>query len=125
MMNNKINIAINGFGRIGRLALRIALKRENIKVTAVNDLVSVEQLAYLFKYDSVHGRFDGQVEVKNSNLIINGQEILVSSEKNPENLAWSEVGADVVLECTGIFKSKEEVSAHLRARTEEHTSELQ
>src|SRR5690625_3039075 len=115
MMNNKINIAINGFGRIGRLALRIALKRENIKVTAVNDLVSVEQLAYLFKYDSVHVRFEGQVEVKNNNRIINGQEIRVNSEKNPENLAWSEVGADVVLECTGIFKTKEQASAHLRA----------
>lgn len=114
-MNKKINIAINGFGRIGRLALRIAIKQENINIVAVNDLVPVKQLAYLLKYDSAHGRFEGAVEVKNDNLIVNGREIRVTAEKNPENLAWDEVNTDIVLECTGIFKNQEDASAHLKA----------
>src|SRR5690625_1600569 len=113
-MNNKMNIAINGFGRIGRLALRIALNKENVNVVAVNDLVPVEQLAHLFKYDSVHGRFDGTVEVKDDNLIVNNQTIRVTSEKNPENLAWDEVETDIVLECTGIFRKQSEAAVHLK-----------
>lgn len=117
-MNNKMNIAINGFGRIGRLALRIALKKENINIVAINDLVPVEQLAYLFKYDSAHGRFDGTVEVKGDNLIVNGHEIRVTAEKNPENLAWDAVNAAIVLECTGIFKNQDGASAHLKAGAE-------
>lgn len=108
-------MAINGFGRIGRLALRIALKQENINIVAVNDLVSVEQLAYLFKYDSVHGRFDGEIEIKNNNLIVNGQEIRVTAEKDPENLAWDEVNAEIVLECSGVFKDHNSASKHLKA----------
>ncbi len=114
-MKEKINMAINGFGRIGRLALRIALKQENINIVAVNDLVSVEQLAYLFKYDSVHGRFDGEIEIKNNNLIVNGQEIRVTAEKDPENLAWDEVNAEIVLECSGVFKDHNSASKHLKA----------
>lgn len=114
-MSNKVNIAINGFGRIGRLALRIALKNENINIVAVNDLVPVEQLAYLLKYDSVHGRFDGEVEIRDNNLIVNDREIRVTSEKNPENLAWNEVHTDIVLECTGIYKDQDSASAHLKA----------
>src|SRR5699024_11199428 len=113
-MNKKVNIAINGFGRIGRLALRIALKQENINVVAVNDLVAVEQLAYLFKYDSAHGRFDGTVEVKGNNLIVNGQESRVTAEKNPENLAWAEVNTAVVSECTRIVKNQESASTPLK-----------
>lgn len=109
------NIAINGFGRIGRIAFRIAMQRENVKVVAINDLVPVEQLAYLLKYDSVHGRFDGEIDVQDGSLVVNGQKIRMTAERNPENLAWGEVDTDVVLECTGIFKSHEQASAHLRA----------
>lgn len=109
------NISINGFGRIGRIAFRIAMQKDDLKVVAINDLVPIEQLAHLIKYDSVHGRFDGDIEVKDGNLVVNGNEVRVSAEKNPEDLAWGEVDTDVVLECTGIFKSHEQASAHLKA----------
>ncbi len=108
-------IAINGFGRIGRIAFRIASKRKNIEIVAVNDLLDVEHLAYLLKYDSVHGKFDGTVEVKNGNLEVNGKNIRVTSEKNPENLKWDDVGAEIVIDCTGIFKEIDSASAHLKA----------
>lgn len=114
-MNEKLNVGINGFGRIGRLALRIALKHQNINVVAVNDLVPAEQLAYLFKYDSVHGRYQGEVSVENNHLVIDGHKIRVTSEKDPENLAWDEVNAKMILECSGAFKTKEAASKHLKA----------
>ncbi len=108
-------IGINGFGRIGRIAFRIASQRENIEIVAVNDLLDVEHLAYLLKYDSVHGKFDGTIEVKDGNLIINGKKVRVSSEKNPENLKWDEVGAEIIIDCTGIFTEMDKASAHLKS----------
>ena len=110
-----IKIGINGFGRIGRIAFRIASQREDVEVVAVNDLVGVEHLAYLLKYDSVHGKFPGTVEIKNGHLFVNGKTIRVTSEKNPENLKWNEAGAALVIDCTGIFKEVESASAHLKA----------
>ncbi|MRT16038.1 type I glyceraldehyde-3-phosphate dehydrogenase [Vitellibacter sp. q18] len=108
-------IGINGFGRIGRLAFRIALQKKDIEIVAVNDLLDVDHLAYLLKYDSVHGKFSGKVEVKNGNLLVDGKEIRVTAEKNPENLKWAEVGATIVIDCTGIFKEIDSASAHLKA----------
>ena len=110
-----IKVGINGFGRIGRLALRTAMKRENIQVVAINDLLDVEYLAYMLKYDSVHGNFDGKVVTKNGNLIVNGNEIRISAERNPEDLKWNEVDVEYVLECTGIFKSIEQGNLHIKA----------
>lgn len=114
-MNKEMNIAINGFGRIGRLVFRILSQKEHINIVAVNDLVPVEQLAYLLKYDSVHGKFDGKIEVENGNLIVNGKKVRVTAERNPENLDWAAVSTDIVLECTGLFKSKELAQKHLQA----------
>ena len=110
-----IKVGINGFGRIGRLALRTAMKRENVQIVAINDLLDVDYLAYMLKYDSVHGNFDGTVEVKNGSLIVNGNEIRISAERNPEDLKWNEVEAEYVLECTGIFKSIEQGNLHIKA----------
>lgn len=108
-------IGINGFGRIGRIALRNALKNDKVEVVAVNDLVEVEHLAYLFEYDSVHGKFDGDVSVKDGQLVINGKSIRVTAERNPADLKWDEVGVDIVIECTGFFTGKEQASEHLKA----------
>jgi glyceraldehyde 3-phosphate dehydrogenase len=110
-----IRIGINGFGRIGRIAFRVAVARPNIEVVGINDLLDVEHLAYLLKYDSVHGRFDGDVEVKNGHLVVNGKTIRITAERNPEDLKWGEVGADVVLDCTGIFTSLEGAQKHITA----------
>lgn len=111
----KINIAINGFGRIGRLTFRIASQREDINIVGINDLVDVEHLAYLLKYDSVHGRFPGDIKVNHGNLVVNGKEIRVSAEKDPTQLKWDAVEAEVVIDCTGIFKTKETAGQHLKA----------
>lgn len=108
-------IGINGFGRIGRIAFRIASKREDVEVVAVNDLLDVDHLAYLLKYDSVHGKFDGTVEVQNGHLVVNGKTIRVTAEKNPEDLKWGEAGVEVVMECTGIFTGNEGAGKHLTA----------
>lgn len=108
-----IKIGINGFGRIGRLAFRKAVERDNMQVVAINDLLDVEYLAYMLKYDSVHGKFNGEIDVKNGKLIVNGNEIRISAERNPEDLKWDEVGADYVLECTGIFKTIEQANKHV------------
>ncbi|MFD1096441.1 type I glyceraldehyde-3-phosphate dehydrogenase [Salegentibacter chungangensis] len=108
-------IGINGFGRIGRIAFRIAAQNDNVEVVAINDLLDVDHLAYMLKYDSVHGKFAGKVEVKDGNLVVNGNTIRVTAEKNPEDLKWDAVGADVVLECTGIFKDKDTAGKHLKA----------
>lgn len=110
-----IKVGINGFGRIGRLALRSAMKRENVQIVAINDLLEVDYLAYMLKYDSVHGNFDGTVEVKDGNLIVNGNTIRITAERNPEDLKWNEVEAEYVLECTGIFKSIEQGNLHIKA----------
>ena len=108
-------IGINGFGRIGRLAFRIAAKNDNVEVVGINDLLEVNHLAYMLKYDSVHGRFDGEVEVKDGNLVVNGNEIRITAETNPANLKWDEVGAQTILDCTGIFKDHKSASAHIEA----------
>ncbi len=112
-MNTKIGI--NGFGRIGRLAFRVATKREGVTVVGINDLLSVEHLAYLLKYDSVHGQFDGTIEVKDGNLVVNGNSIRITAERNAADLKWNEVDADVVLECTGIFTTLETAQHHITA----------
>ncbi len=108
-------IGINGFGRIGRIAFRIAAEKNDVEVVAINDLLDVDHLAYLLKYDSVHGKFKGDVDVKDGNLIVNGNTIRITAEKNPADLKWGDVGVDVVLECTGIFKEKDNANAHIKA----------
>jgi len=111
-----IKVGINGFGRIGRMAFRAAAKDfKNIEEVAINDLLDPEYLAYMLKYDSVHGRFDGDVEVKDGNLIVNGKTIRITAERNPADLAWSDVGADLVIECTGFFLTEESCQAHIEA----------
>jgi glyceraldehyde 3-phosphate dehydrogenase (phosphorylating) len=112
---SKVKLGINGFGRIGRIAFRVAVTRPNIQVVGINDLLEVEHLAYLLKYDSVHGQFDGTIEVKNGNLIVNGNEIRVTAQRNPEDLKWDAVGTDVVLDCTGIFTTLEGAQKHITA----------
>ncbi|WP_233883493.1 type I glyceraldehyde-3-phosphate dehydrogenase [Tenacibaculum piscium] len=109
-----IKVGINGFGRIGRLAFRTAMKRKNVQVVAINDLLDVEYLAYLLKYDSVHGRFEGEVSVKDGNLVVNEQVIRITGDKNPENLKWDEIGADYILEATGLFTDKDKASLHIK-----------
>lgn len=108
-------IGINGFGRIGRIAFRIAVQNENVEIVGINDLLEVDHLAYLLKYDSVHGKFDGTIEVANGNLVVNGKEIRVSAERNPEDLKWDAVGAEVVIDCTGIFTTLDSAGAHIKA----------
>ena len=108
-----IKIGINGFGRIGRLVFRSAIENDDFEVICVNDLLEVEHLAYLLKYDSVHGPFNGSVEIVNGNLIVNGKTITVSSEKNPELIKWGDMSVDVVAECTGLFTTKEKAGLHI------------
>ncbi len=110
---SKLKIGINGFGRIGRLVFRATVKRDNVDVVAINDLLDVEHLAYLLEYDSVHGRFDGTIEIKDGNLIVDGKTIRITAERDPKNLKWDEVGADVVAECTGIFTTLETAQYHI------------
>lgn len=110
-----IKVAINGFGRIGRLALRQIEKAQGIKVVAVNDLTPADMLLHLFKYDSTQGRFEGSAELKDDAIVVNGKEIKVFANPNPEELPWGELGVDVVLECTGFFTSKTKAEAHIRA----------
>lgn len=108
-------VGINGFGRIGRLVFRAAQSRKDLEVVAINDLIDVEYMAYMLKYDSVHGRFDGTVEVKNGQLIVNGKAIRVTAEKNPADLKWDAAGVEYVVESTGLFLTKEASQAHLAA----------
>ncbi len=109
----KIKLGINGFGRIGRIVFRETLNRDNVEVVAINDLLDVDHLAYLLKYDSVHGRFAGKIEVKDGNLYVNDKHIRVTAEKDPTVLKWDEAGVDVVAECTGIFTTLEKAQAHI------------
>ncbi|MDR1522861.1 MAG: type I glyceraldehyde-3-phosphate dehydrogenase [Endomicrobium sp.] len=108
-------VGINGFGRIGRLVFRAAQNRKDIQVVAINDLISVDYMAYMLKYDTMHGQFKGTIEVKDGNLVVNGNTIRVTAEKNPADLKWSDVGAEYVLESTGLFLSKEKAQAHMAA----------
>ena len=110
-----IRVAINGFGRIGRMTTRVLLERENVHVVAVNDLADTETLAHLFKYDSVHGGFDGKVEVRDGQVVMKGNAVLFSKEKHPEKLPWKELKIDIVIESTGLFRTREEASKHLTA----------
>ncbi|HEY6728960.1 MAG TPA: type I glyceraldehyde-3-phosphate dehydrogenase [Polyangiaceae bacterium] len=110
-----IKVGINGFGRIGRMVFRAAAARKDIEVVGINDLLDVDYLAYMLKYDSVHGRFKGDVSTSDGKLIVNGKTIRCSAETNPANLKWSEVGADYVVESTGIFLTKDTADAHLKA----------
>ena len=112
---SKLKLGINGFGRIGRIAFRIAASRPDIEVVGINDLLDVDHLAYLLKYDSVHGQFDGTIETNNGNLVVNGNEIRITAERNPEDLKWDTVGAEVVLDCTGIFTTLEGAQKHITA----------
>ena len=110
-----VKVAINGFGRIGRLAFRQMFGAEGYEVVAINDLTDPKMLAHLLKYDSSQGRYNGTVEVKEDSIVVNGKEIKVTAKSNPAELPWGELGVDVVLECTGFFASKEKASAHLTA----------
>ena len=112
---SKIKVGINGFGRIGSLVFGVAIKRENIEIVGINDLVDVDYLAYMLKYDSVHGKFDGEIKVEDGHLVVDGQKIRVTAEKDPANLKWDEVGADVVIDATGIFLTKESAQKHIDA----------
>lgn len=103
------------FGRIGRLVFRATVKRPNVEIVAINDLLDVNHLAYLLEYDSVHGRFDGTVEVKDGHLVVDGKTIRITAERDPNNLKWDEVGVDVVAECTGIFTTLETAQTHINA----------
>ncbi len=110
-----IKIGINGFGRIGRLAFRASLDHKNVEVVGINDLISPEYMAYMLKYDTVHGRFGGTVETTDHSIIVNGHEIPVFSEKNPADLPWGKVGAEYVIESTGLFLSKDKAQGHIDA----------
>ena len=110
-----INIGINGFGRIGRLVFRSAINNDSFNVTCINDLLDINHLAYLLKYDSVHGTFDGSIEVSEDKLIVNGKPIQITAERDPSNIDWSGMNTDIVAECTGIFTSIETASAHLNS----------
>ena len=112
---SKKRIAINGFGRIGRLAFRIMQNRNDVEVVAINDLTDVNTLAHLLKYDSVHGKFDGDVSVVDGNFVVNGNTINVSAERNPADLPWRDLSVDVVVESTGVFTHSDKASAHLVA----------
>jgi glyceraldehyde 3-phosphate dehydrogenase len=110
-----IRIGINGFGRIGRLVFRRAIERGDISVVGINDLIDVDYIAYMLRYDSTHGRFQGQVEVREGDLVVNGQRIRISAERNPADLRWDAVGADTVLESTGLFLTDATARQHIAA----------
>ena len=110
---SSVKIGINGFGRIGRLVFRTSVKRDDVDVVAINDLLDVEHLAYLLKYDSVHGKFDGTVDIKDGNLIVNGKTVRITAERDPKNIKWDAVGAEIVAECTGIFTTLETAQYHI------------
>ena len=108
-----IRIGINGFGRIGRLVFRAAMKQNDVTVVGINDLLDVNHLAYLLKYDSVHGNYDGTIDVEGSNLVVDGKTINISAERDPNNIGWGKLNTDVVAECTGIFTTLEKAQSHI------------
>ena len=112
---NKIKIGINGFGRIGRLVLRATEKNNNIVVVGINDLIDAEYMSYMLRYDSTHGKFKGSVETKGNNLIVNGNKIRVTNEKNPSKLKWSDIGAEYIVESTGLFLTKDSTKGHIES----------
>ncbi len=109
----KIKIGINGFGRIGRMVLRLSLKRSDVEVIAINDLLNIKHLAYLLKYDSVHGKINSDISIDGNSLNIDGQKIKIKSEKDPKKIGWDNIGVDVVLECTGIFTTLDTAQYHI------------
>ena len=111
----KIKVGINGFGRIGRLVFRAAMQRDDIQIVGINDLLDVDYIAYMLRYDTVHGRFKGTVDVKDGKLVVNGNTVRVTSEKNPADLKWADAGAEYVVESTGLFLTKEKCQGHLDA----------
>ncbi|MCE5205909.1 MAG: type I glyceraldehyde-3-phosphate dehydrogenase [Porphyromonadaceae bacterium] len=110
-----IKVGINGFGRIGRLVFRAAQNRDDIQVVGINDLLDVNYIAYMLKYDTIHGQFTGSIDVKDGNLVVNGKTIRVSAERNPADLKWDAIGAEYVVESTGLFLSKDKAQAHIEA----------
>jgi glyceraldehyde 3-phosphate dehydrogenase len=110
---SKIKIGINGFGRIGRFVFRVAVAKENVEVVAINDLIDVDYMAYMLKYDSTHGQFKGTVEVKDGQLVVNGKTIRVTAQRNPVDINWGAVGADYVVESTGLFLEKTKAQGHI------------
>jgi len=110
---SNLKIGINGFGRIGRLVFRAAAKRDDVEVVAINDLLDVEHLAYLLEYDSVHGKYDGTIAIKDGQLVVDGKDVRITAEKDPKNLKWDAVGAEVVAECTGIFTTLDTAQYHI------------
>ena len=110
-----INIGINGFGRIGRLVFRSAINNDEFNVTCINDLLDINHLAYLLKYDSVHGPFDGSVEVSGNSLLVNGKKVQITAERDPNNIGWLDLNTDIVAECTGIFTTLDTASSHLNS----------
>ena len=110
-----LKIGINGFGRIGRLVFRSAMKQSDVTVVGINDLLEVKHLAYLLKYDSVHGNYDGTIEVVDNDLVVDGHRVRITAERNPEDIAWDAIGTDVVAECTGIFTTLEKAQTHITA----------
>ena len=112
---NKIKIGINGFGRIGRLVFRAAEKNKNIEVVGINDLIDAEYMSYMLRYDSTHGKFKGSVETKGNDLIVNGNKIRVTNEKNPSYLKWSDIGAEYIVESTGLFLTKDSAKGHIES----------
>src|SRR3990167_1047425 len=111
-----IKVGINGFGRIGRMVFRAVAKDfKDIEIVAINDLLEPNYLAYMLKYDSVHGRFNGDIKVESGSMVVNGKKIRITAEKDPSNLKWSEVGADIVIDCTGFFLTTESCQAHIKA----------
>ncbi|GJQ61857.1 MAG: glyceraldehyde-3-phosphate dehydrogenase [Melioribacteraceae bacterium] len=110
-----VKVGINGFGRIGRLVFRRALAQGNVEFVGINDLTDAKTLAHLLKYDSVHGKFNGEVAVDGNNIVVNGQKIAISAEKDPANLKWADLGAEVVIESTGVFRTKEACMKHVEA----------
>ena len=111
-----IKVGINGFGRIGRMVFRAAVQDfPDIEVVGINDLLEPDYLAYMLKYDSVHGRFNGDVSTAGGNMVVNGKTIRLTAERDPSNLKWNEVGADLIIECTGFFLTEESCQAHIKA----------
>jgi len=108
-----IRIGINGFGRIGRLVFRSAMKQEDVTIVGINDLLDIDHLAYLLKYDSVHGKYEGTVEVSGNNLVVDGQTVRITAERDPSAIGWGDLNTDVVAECTGIFTTLEKAQAHI------------
>ncbi|MDR1878459.1 MAG: type I glyceraldehyde-3-phosphate dehydrogenase [Bacteroidales bacterium] len=112
---SKLKVGINGFGRIGRLVFRAAMERDDVEITAVNDLLDADYMAYMLRYDSVHGRYQGEIEIRGNSLIVDGKHIRLTSEKDPANLQWNKVNADWIVESTGLFLTKEQAEAHLQS----------